>query len=157
MTAQEAICQCRGYGFNPWSRKTPCIMEQQSPVCHSYQSLLTACFLWADVDHIRAQSWIRGGRAGFQACLAIWPTTLEQWTTYASIHGGPAKCNSLHHAEWDHLPSTAHLTDQEWGQGKVSAVLGKFPSWVRDRLHAAQLPVTICLSISWNLFLSFLK
>ena len=26
-----SACQCRGHGFDPWSKKTPCAMEQASP------------------------------------------------------------------------------------------------------------------------------
>ena len=30
-TVEESACQCREYGFNPWSGKTPHAMEQLSP------------------------------------------------------------------------------------------------------------------------------
>ena len=39
----ESACQCRGHGFEPWSRKIPHAAEQLSPcatttelACHSY-------------------------------------------------------------------------------------------------------------------------
>lgn len=98
---------------------------------------------------IRAQSYIRGGRAGFQAHLVIWPTTLEQWTTCATVHGGPAKpnWNSFHHDEWDHILSIASLTTQKQGQGKVPAVLCKFPSWVTHRLQTSYLKTSVFPSV----------
>ena len=42
-TVVKNTCQCRGHGFDPWSRKIPYAMEQISPcatttepVCHNY-------------------------------------------------------------------------------------------------------------------------
>lgn len=118
-------------------------------------SLLDAKVCWTHSScglmqpQIRAQSYIRGGRAGFQAHLVIWPTTLEQWTTCATVHGGPAKpnWNSFHHDEWDHILSIAPLTTQKQGQGKVPAVLCKFPSWVSHSLQTSYLKTSVFPSV----------
>ena len=31
LSGKESVCQCRGQGFEPWSRKIPHAMEQPSP------------------------------------------------------------------------------------------------------------------------------
>ena len=48
-TVEEFACQCRGYGFNPWSGKIPHAMEQLSPcatttepTCSNFWSLCSS-------------------------------------------------------------------------------------------------------------------
>ena len=31
LSGKESACQCRRHGFNPWSGRIPCVMEQLSP------------------------------------------------------------------------------------------------------------------------------
>ena len=40
-----SACQCRGHGFDPWSKKTPCAMEQASPCATAAEVCSTQNFL----------------------------------------------------------------------------------------------------------------
>ena len=37
LSGKESTCQCRGHGFDPWSRKTPHAMEQLSPITTTFE------------------------------------------------------------------------------------------------------------------------
>ena len=40
-SGQKSICQCRGHGFKPWSRKIPHATHTTKPIQPNYWSLLT--------------------------------------------------------------------------------------------------------------------
>ena len=59
----ESACQCRGHGFEPWSRKIPHAAEQLSPcaiitepMCHNYWSL----HAWSLCSTAREATAMRG-------------------------------------------------------------------------------------------------
>lgn len=85
------------------------------------------------------------------------PTNLQLWPTCATVHSGSAKAigSSFHHDEWDHCFSMACLSAQIQGQGKVPAVLCKFPFWVSSRLQSNYLKIWVCPSVATHSYISW--
>ena len=59
LSGKESACQCRGHGFDPWSRKIPCAMEQLScspePEPQSPQPLLLSlCATTSEAAAVRS-------------------------------------------------------------------------------------------------------
>ena len=48
LSGKESACQCRGHGFDPWSRKIPRAVEQLSPGARNLQ-LRSPCAATTDV------------------------------------------------------------------------------------------------------------